>query len=126
MYRHLRYLSVFTTTLLISTISPLHLADYPFEVQAVSAQMQTKQQRSDDALRLLNVGVQQLNKGQFREALATFEQTLIIVRVIGEREGEGMALHGIGAVYRHLGQYAKALEYSQQALLLRNTFIGGR
>ena len=69
-------------------------------------------------MRLNQLGLQQLNKGEFPEALKTFEQVLVIFRAIGNRQGEGAALNNIGIVYWNLGQYPKALENFQQSLAI--------
>ena len=118
MYPHLRRLSVITATLLISLSCPLQVVGNSWGSDAVLAQVQTREQRTDEALRLYKVGVQQEQQGQFREALETFQTVLVIAREIGERQGEGATLNNIGEVYRNLGQYPKALEYYQQALAI--------
>jgi tetratricopeptide (TPR) repeat protein len=108
MYRHLHRLSVFTASLLISMTYPLQVVGNTWGSDAALAQAQTREQRNDEALRLYQVGVQQLNKGQFQEALAIFEQALAIFREIRNRQGEGTTLNNIGAVYNSLGQYPQA------------------
>jgi CHAT domain-containing protein/Tfp pilus assembly protein PilF len=117
MHPRLRYLSLAATTLLLAVTSPLlpltsHLAP-------LRAQAQTAPDRKAEAVRLNEEGVQQLNRGQFREALQKFQQALVIVREIGERKGEGVLLSSIGLVYDNLGQYPKALDFYQQALAIR-------
>ena len=44
--------------------------------------LQTTEERINEALQLTKVGIQQLNTGQFREALQTLEQALVIYRGI--------------------------------------------
>jgi CHAT domain-containing protein/tetratricopeptide (TPR) repeat protein len=80
---------------------------------------QTPQNRKDEAERLYDLGTQQLNQGQYREALQSLEQALGIYRAIGERQGEGLALNNIGRVYSNLGQYPQALKYYEQALAIK-------
>ena len=118
MYRHLRCLSVFNATLLISLSCPLQVVGNIGGSRAALAQAQTTEQRRDEALRLNQIGLQQLNQGQFREALETFQTVLVIFRAIGDRAGEGIILNNIGEVYRQLGveQLPNALESFQQAL----------
>ncbi|MEO1373153.1 MAG: tetratricopeptide repeat protein [Cyanobacteria bacterium J06635_10] len=87
-------------------------------VEEKIAQVEGKKQRKDEALRLNELGFQQLNKGEYREALNNFEQALVIVREIGERKGEGAILNNIGRVYESLGEYTRALDYYQQALAI--------
>ncbi|MFE1744721.1 tetratricopeptide repeat protein [Coleofasciculus sp. H7-2] len=118
MYPHLRRLSVVTATLLISLSCPLQVVGLTSGSNAVLAQAQTTEQRDDEALRLYQLGIQQLNKGLFREALETFEQILITFKAIGDRQGEGTILHNIGFAYANLGQYPQALKYLQQALAI--------
>src|SRR4028119_2202637 len=104
-------LSLISATLLLSLASPLQLAGTPLGISVASAQAQTPQDRSAEAWRLNQAGIQQLNTGQFREALQTFEQALGLVRVSGKRQGEGAILSNIGLVYDNQGQYAQALKY---------------
>ena len=108
MNQRLYRLGLVTATLLLSLTSTIKLPGIPLD-WAVSAQAQTNQDRRDEALRLNDVGLRQLNTGQFREALQTFEQALAIVRAIGDRKSEGTVLNNIGAVY-NLGQYPQALK----------------
>ncbi|MGB6301495.1 MAG: tetratricopeptide repeat protein [Rivularia sp. (in: cyanobacteria)] len=82
------------------------------------AQVEGKKQRRDEALRLYKLGEQQLNRGEYREALNNFQQALVIFREIGERKSEGVILNNIGEVYRSLGEYPKALDYYQQSLAI--------
>jgi len=48
--------------------------------QVKIAQVEGKKQRRNEALRLYKLGMQQLNRGEYREALKNFEQALVIVR----------------------------------------------
>ena len=82
------------------------------------AQVQESKQRRDEALRLNELGSQQSNRGEYREALNNFEQALAIVREIGEGKGEASILNNIGLVYSNLGEYAKALDSYQQSLAI--------
>jgi CHAT domain-containing protein len=50
--------------------------------------------------------------------LEFFEQALAIAKQIGDTAGSERTLNNIGAVYKKLGQYAKALEFYQQALAI--------
>ncbi|MEG5250604.1 tetratricopeptide repeat protein, partial [Microcoleus sp. ARI1-A1] len=43
---------------------------------------------------------------------------LAIARSIKDRLGEGTALGNLGAAYRSVGDYAKAIEYAQQYLAI--------
>jgi CHAT domain-containing protein/Flp pilus assembly protein TadD len=118
MYCHLHRLSIVTATLLIGFSCPLPVVGNSWGSSAVLAQAQTREERNGEALRLLQAGVQQLNQGQFREALETFQTVLVIFREIGVRQGEGVTLLFIGKVYNNQGEYPQALEYYQQALVI--------
>ncbi|MEO8893565.1 MAG: CHAT domain-containing tetratricopeptide repeat protein [Coleofasciculaceae cyanobacterium] len=117
MHRHFHRFSLVTATLLLSLTSTIKLPGISGS-WAVVAQAQTTQDRSNEALRLNEVGLRQLNTGQFREALQTFEQALVIYRAIKERKSEGTTLNNIGGVYHNLGQYPQALKYYEQSLVI--------
>jgi tetratricopeptide (TPR) repeat protein len=64
-------------------ILPVSVGLQTFE--PVVAQMQTKKERRQEAVRLYKLGQQQSDKSQYREALETFEKALVIFREIGDR-----------------------------------------
>ena len=66
-------------------------------------QEERSQERNAEGLRLYGEGQQLLKKGKFREALEKFERALVIVREIGERQGEGAILKNLGSIYKNLG-----------------------
>lgn len=106
--------SLVTAALLLSLFSPL----YPTPHLLLPAAAQTTQDRKSEVDRLELLGIQQYQKGQLRESLATFQQVLGIRREIKDRAVEGTTLSNIGLVYDSLGQYPKALEFFQQALAI--------
>ncbi|MEP0751460.1 tetratricopeptide repeat protein [Trichocoleus sp. Lan] len=116
MHYRLRYLSFTTATLLLSVTFPLLPLTSNFEPLVVQAQ--TTQDRNAKAKRLNEEGLQQLDRGQFREGLEKFQQALAIDREIGDRKGEGVSLNNIGLAYNNLDRYPKALEFYQQALAI--------
>lgn len=61
-------------------------------------------------------GNEQFRRGQFAQALVTYQQLLVKCRQLKDRSGETATLLRIGAVYRSLGQYTSALEAVQQGL----------
>jgi CHAT domain-containing protein/tetratricopeptide (TPR) repeat protein len=61
------------------------------------------------------------NSGQFRQALAAYEQALTLRRKVGDRKGEGRTLNNIGRVYSQQSRYSDALRVLQQALQLRRS-----
>ncbi|HEY9901321.1 MAG TPA: hypothetical protein V6D43_02635 [Candidatus Sericytochromatia bacterium] len=88
MHQRLYRFSLVTATVLMSLTSTIRLPGTHVN-WAVSAQAQTNQDRRNEALQLTEVGLRQLNTGQFREALQTYEQALFIFRAIaiaGEKE----------------------------------------
>ena len=80
------------------------------------AHIEGKKQRRDEALRLSKLGMLQLNKGNWREALSYFEQALVIFQ---KNDDKAAILNNIGAVYLKLGEYHKALDYYQQSLAIK-------
>ena len=104
MHYHLKSLSL--ATLVLSLSLPVSLTESQTRkiVQTTTAQAQTTQQQKAEALRLNQLGLQQYQQGQFREALKTFEQVLEIVKQIGDTASEGATLNNIGLVYNKLGQ----------------------
>ncbi|HEY9877276.1 MAG TPA: CHAT domain-containing protein [Leptolyngbyaceae cyanobacterium] len=74
--------------------------------------------REAEADRLLQQGLEQYNRSQFREALQSWEQALTIYRDLQNRRGEGGALGSLGLAYRNLGDYRRAINFYEQALSL--------
>jgi len=107
--------TLLSATVLVS-LTAIPLTETNLGMVTASAQAQTTQERNAEAWRLYQVGEEQYKQSQFREALETFQEVLVIVREIGQRKGEGTTLYYIGLVYDKLGQYAKALEFYTQAL----------
>ena len=95
---------------------------YRLRVQSVDGTAQP--QLSEAALmqveanRLLEQGVQQSGLSQFRQALQSYEQALVIYRDLKDRLGEALTLNNIGSVQRSLGDYRAALGYYEQALVI--------
>ena len=125
MHRGIYHLSFATATLLFSLISPVQPTTNNLGIKNALAQTQngqsspaSSQDRKAEANRLLQQGKQQYSQGQFREALETLQQVLVIAREIGDKTLTDVALNGIGLVYDSLGQYPKALEFYQQALAI--------
>ncbi len=68
--------------------------------------------------RLYEQGLQQFNTSQFREAIASLEQALEIVRAVNNRQAEGNTLNALGAAYENLAQYERAIELYEEALAI--------
>ena len=54
--------------------------------------------------------------GNLEKALDCFNESLSIRQAIGDREGQGEAVHNLGVIYSTIPEFGKALEYHQQAL----------
>ncbi|MCU0537595.1 MAG: tetratricopeptide repeat protein [Hydrococcus sp. Prado102] len=72
----------------------------------------------DATIQLYQQGIKQFNRGQFQDALKTFEQVLPLARQINDKKLEATSLTQIGTIYRRLGQYDRALEFLEQALAI--------
>ncbi|WP_206044056.1 tetratricopeptide repeat protein [Geitlerinema sp. P-1104] len=78
-----------------------------------------------EADQLLQQGIQQFNRSQFREALASWERALEFFREIGDRAGEGLTLGNLGSAYSSMGQYQRAITFHEQSLAIARE-IGAR
>jgi CHAT domain-containing protein/uncharacterized protein HemY len=108
-----RLLLLATATLLWASPSPV-LFLFP---QISLAQTPTvRATEKSQAEQLYQSATEQLNKGQLRAALKTFEQVLITLRQISEPQAEAATLSQIGSIYYNLGEFQKALNYYQQGL----------
>ena len=90
-----------------------------FSPQISLAQTPTvRETHKSKAEKLYKAATEQLKKGEFREALKTFEEVLATLRQISDPHGEAATLNQIGLVYNNLGDSQKALNYYQQALTI--------
>lgn len=76
------------------------------------------QEPEQDLDRLYQLGREQANRGQRREAIATYTQMLNLARQGDHREGEGLALLALGFQQESLGDRSLALDSYQQALAI--------
>jgi CHAT domain-containing protein len=74
--------------------------------------------RDGEAETLNNLGLVYDSMGDQQKALDNYNQTLPLVRAIGNRLGEARTLNNIGSAYDALGDKQKALDYHNQALKL--------
>lgn len=125
MARRLRCYILANATLFLSFTFYLQIVGTLPQLSIAQAQSQTTQDRKAEAERLTKQGFQQLKREQFREAIETYQQALVILREIRHMQGEGATLNSIGEAYRRLSQYAKALDFYQQAFAIAKK-IGDR
>lgn len=112
---HLVSLSFFTLILaLTSAFLPPTLSFSPSVAQA-----QTTPDRKAVADQLLEEGGRLRVNDNYEEALAKFEQALLIYQEIGDKAGVGETLHNIGYVYYSKQEYPQSLAYFQQALSIQ-------
>ena len=74
---------------------------------------------------LFQQGIQQSQVNQFKEALASWEQSLKLYRELGDRQGQADSLESLGFAYLILGEYQQAIHFHQQSLALKRE-IGDR
>src|SRR5215467_6356374 len=66
--------------------------------------------RNGEAMAVNNLGVAELNRGDYAAARIHFEQALAIYRAINRREGEIEQLNNIGSTYYLQGNYMDAFD----------------
>ncbi|NJS09450.1 MAG: tetratricopeptide repeat protein [Microcoleus sp. CSU_2_2] len=108
-----RLLLLATATLLWSSPSPVLFFCPQITLAQTPTVLDTKKSQAEQ---LYQSATEQLNKGQLRAALKTFEQVLATLRQINEPQAEAATLSQIGSIYYNLGAFQKALNYYQQAL----------
>jgi tetratricopeptide (TPR) repeat protein len=74
--------------------------------------------RSSEAERFFQQGLEQFRRGQFRDALASWEQALELYRAAGDLAGEGLTLGHLGIVYADLSQYERAIDLHEESLAI--------
>ncbi|MDJ0502983.1 MAG: tetratricopeptide repeat protein [Nostocales cyanobacterium LE14-WE4] len=112
----LRLISWLTSPLLLTLIpSLLPIPSYLF---SSTVQGQTNQDRKTQADKLLRQGNQQFQHSQYRDAIQSWQQALVIYQQLKDRKGETNSLNNLGNAYNQLGQYPKAIEFYQQVLTI--------
>ncbi|AFY85206.1 CHAT domain-containing tetratricopeptide repeat protein [Oscillatoria acuminata] len=84
----------------------------------LSVTAQTVEELKQEGDRLLDLGIEQYQRSQIRDALQFWKQALVIYQQIGDKAGEGGTLLNLGTVYSDLGEYAQAEQFYQQSLLI--------
>ena len=110
----------FCFLLLAGTILPI-VNERGFSLMS-SVMAQSVDTEKAEADKLLQQGIQQFQVSQFRESLQSWEKALQIYREIKNRQGEAVSLGNLGNAYHSLGQYAKAIEYHQESLKIKEEF----
>ncbi len=113
--RKLHYLLLAALIQILWFHAPLFLSNF---TSSGLIKAQSEPNRKEEAGKLYQKATELLNKSQFNRALATFQEVLIILREINERQGEAATIDRIGQIYYNLGQYQKALDAYQQANLI--------
>jgi CHAT domain-containing protein/Tfp pilus assembly protein PilF len=91
------------------TVKAQEIAQQPIDATRAAAQ------------RIFDEGVELYRQGtaeSLRQAIAKFEEALVLWRQVGDKKQEGTTLNAIGFIYNALGEKQKALEYFNQALPL--------
>ncbi len=108
-----------------STASSLDIESSPSQLTLAQADL-----RLSEANRLFNLGLEEFNRSQFREAIVSWEGALELYRAVGDRAGEGDVLGKMNGFYgaMQLGlPKAEALRQAQIALITGDyTAVGGR
>ncbi|MFO8040524.1 MAG: tetratricopeptide repeat protein, partial [Sodalinema sp.] len=103
-----------------STASSVDMELSPSQLTLTQADL-----RVSEANRLLNLGIQEFNRSQFREAIVSWEGALELYRAAANRPGEGRALGNLGIAYSSMGQYERAIDFYEQSLAIARE-IGDR
>jgi len=64
------------------------------------------------------LGMIQYLRGEYKEALEKYKQSLEIEKKLGNQRGIGRTLHNIAAIYQNKGEYDKAFEKYKQSLYI--------
>ncbi len=92
--------------------------------QLVSAARQSED-RFREHLYLGDLGYAQNVMGQFEEAHASFEHSLVISRELGDSAGEATALNNMGAIFERRGMYDEARAHYEQSFAIHER-LGAR
>nr|MDU9045169.1 tetratricopeptide repeat protein [Candidatus Electrothrix aestuarii] len=84
-----------------------------------AANLLPEDRKKERSLYLHRAGFDLNRIGRYTEALPLYEQSLYILRDIGDRTGEGATLNNIGQIYRAQGDDTTALNYLEQSLRIR-------
>ncbi|NEO93393.1 MAG: CHAT domain-containing protein [Moorea sp. SIO3G5] len=71
-------------------------------------EVDSKQAEAD---KLFKQGLRHIGRSEFRKALQSWQQALVIYKQIGHRLGEAHSLGNMGRAYANLGEYKQAINY---------------
>jgi CHAT domain-containing protein/tetratricopeptide (TPR) repeat protein len=100
------------------TLTTISAEEYQQGQEGTNANAEAAQLLRQRLEQLVQQGIEQFNRGQFREAIASWEQVLEVVRAAGNRQGEGALLNMLGAAHRNLSQHERAIDLHEQALAI--------
>ena len=112
----LRLISWLTSPLLLTLIPSL--LPIPSYLLSTTAQAQTSQDQKTEADKLLEQGNQQFQRSQYKDAIQSWQQALVIYQQLKDHKGETNSLNNLGNAYNQLGQYPKAIEFYRQSLAI--------
>ncbi|MBD2001426.1 tetratricopeptide repeat protein [Leptolyngbya sp. FACHB-541] len=113
-----RKLSLGSLLLLLSVALPLAwLSPLPPRSGIAVAQIPAAAHEAE-ANRLYELGEQQYNVQQWRQAVQSFESALEHYQMLGNQQRQAHTLSYLGSLHQSLGEYTQALDYHQQSLAL--------
>ncbi len=83
---------------------------------AIESKILAQQSQKNQADELLQLGIEQANRNQLREALQSWKQALELYRQISDRQGEARLLGNLGHVYLSFDEYEDAIYLYYQSL----------
>ena len=114
MYR--QKLRLITLLTLVAALSGVAVVNLPVAFTSSRVLAQTVDLRKAEADRLFQQGREQFKTNQYKAALQSWQQALVIYREIKNRQGEGMALNNIGLAYTSLFDYTKGIDFFEKSL----------
>ncbi|BBD59023.1 TPR domain protein [Nostoc sp. HK-01] len=112
---------ILTNVLWLSAASSTTAVQYPVNIAQTNTPNVTRanaQQVYGQGKELYQRGNQEGRSEYLLQAIAKFEQALVLYRQAGDRASEAFTLAYIGKIYSNFGDKYKALEYYQQSLAI--------
>lgn len=105
---------------IISTAFLLKWLGFSSFPQALS--QSSEAQKRVEAQRLLDQGIDQLNKGQYQEALTPLQQALKIYQELNDTDSLKLTIDSLQLAYMFLEDYDQAIKLNEQSLKLAREF----